>query len=420
MTSQKFDSLTLSNGLTVVVQTMPGVQSAALTLMVPAGASCDRPGQSGCAAVLAEMLPRGAGPYSARDLSSAMDNLGLQRSVSCGIGYLTVTAATTADRLTDSIPLLAALLLKPHLSEEEFGPARELALQTLHSIEDEPRQRLSQQLRKCSYPSPWGNSAEGEFDGLRRLTVQDVRSHFRRHVLPGGSVLGIAGNIAVADVQRTLEESFQDWNSVSTDELVLGPPEPSPHHVEHDSAQTHIGLAWDCVPYSHPQYFEAWAAISLLSGGSSSRLFTEVREKRGLCYAVSASINTQKDRARVFGYAGTTNDRAQETLDVMVAEICRLHKNITNEELQRCKARAKSSLIMQQESTMSRSSSLARDTLFLNRVRTLQEVREAIDSLTVERVRDHIVQHAPESMVLCTIGPEPLNTDCLDRLSVHV
>jgi predicted Zn-dependent peptidase len=144
-----------------------------------------------------------------------------------------------------------------------------------------------------------------------------------------------------------------------------------------------------------------------------------VREKRGLCYAVSASINTQKDLARVFGYAGTTNDRAQETLDVMVGEISCLHEDIQPEELQRCKARAKSSLIMQQESTMSRSGSLARDTLFLGRIRTLQEVRDAIDGLTVERVRDYIVEFAPRSMVLCTIGPDELNTDCLKRLEAH-
>lgn len=419
MTLQKFDSFSLPNGLTVVVQTMPGVQSAALTLMTPAGASRDHAGKSGVAAVLAEMLPRGAGSKSARELSSALDNLGLQRSVSCGIGYMTVSAATTADRLPTAIPLLGDMILQPHLSDEEFGPARELALQTLHSIDDEPRQRLGQRLRKCSYPAPLGNSAEGEFEDLQQMTVQDVRDHFTNFVRPGQAVLGIAGNITVADVKDAIEQSFGEWTDEPVSTIELTEPEPTPDHTQHDSAQTHIGIAWDCVPYSHDRYFEAWAAISLLSGGSSSRLFTEVREKRGLCYAVSASINTQKDLARVFGYAGTTNDRAQETLDVMVGEISRLHEDIRPEELQRCKARAKSSLIMQQESTMSRSGSLARDTLFLGRVRTLQEVRDAIDDLTVERVRDYIVEFAPRSMVLCTIGPDELNTDCLKQLEAH-
>ena len=150
----------------------------------------------------------------------------------------------------------------------------------------------------------------------------------------------------------------------------------------------------------------------------SSRLFTEVREKRGLCYAISASINTQKEQARVFAYAGSTNERAQETLDVMVAEIRKLHEDITEEELDRCKARAKSTLIMQQESTMSRASSIARDSLYLGRVMELQEIRSRIDSLTPTQVRDFAVEHAPRSMVLVTIGPEALDPECVQAPAV--
>jgi predicted Zn-dependent peptidase len=117
-------------------------------------------------------------------------------------------------------------------------------------------------------------------------------------------------------------------------------------------------------------------------------LFTEVRERRGLCYAISASLSTLRDEGRVFAYAGTTTERAQETLDVTVAEILRLHEGITEDELQRCKARAKSSLIMQQESTTSRASSLARDMYHLNRVVTLDEINARINALTTEQVRE--------------------------------
>lgn len=145
----------------------------------------------------------------------------------------------------------------------------------------------------------------------------------------------------------------------------------------------------------------------------SSRLFTEVRERRGLCYAISASLSTLRDEGRVMAYAGTTSERAQETLEVTVAEILRLHEGITEEELQRCKARAKSSLIMQQESTSSRASSLARDMYLLDRVVTLDEIHRRIDSLTVEQVRQFVVDHMPKSMVLVTIGPQPLAPNCV-------
>ena len=420
MSNQQFESFQLNNGLRVVVQPMPGLQSAALTLMTPAGAVHDVSGKSGTTAILAEMFTRGAGEMSARELSSAMDNLGLQRSVSGGVGYLTFSTATTADRITDAIPLIAKMVLQPRLTDEEFAPARELVFQTLNSLEDEPKQRLGHLLRRCSYAAPWGNPAEGSLADLESISLKDVAQHYEGHVLPNEAVIGVAGNVDAAKIHEAVARAFDEWKSGTPSSIQVDAAEPSPKHIEHDSAQTHIGLAWDTVPYKHDRYFEAWAAISLLSGGMSSRLFTEVREKRGLCYAVSASINTQRDQARVFGYAGTTNERAQETLDVMVAEIRRLHEDITDAELQRCKARAKSSLIMQQESTMARSSSLARDTLYLGYQRKLEDVRSAIDGLTVEKVREFVVESAPTAMVLCTIGPDALNPDCVSAPGVTV
>lgn len=413
MTNQQFDTCTLDNGLRVVVQSMPGMQSAALTLMIPAGSVYDPVGKSGSTAILSEMLTRGAGDLSARELSSAFDNIGLQRGVSGGVGYLTVSAATTADRILEAVPLLAKMLLQPHLTEENFTPARELVYQALNALEDEPKQRLGHYLRRCSYPTPFSNPSEGTIEDLSDITVSDIQEHYDSLILPNDAVLGIAGNVNAAEVHSALSEAFAGWKPGTVPTLVAGDVAPSPLHITHDSAQTHIGIAWDTVPYIHDRYFEAWATVSLLSGGMSSRLFTEVREKRGLCYAISASINTQKERARVFGYAGTTTERAQETLDVMVAEIRRIHEGITEAELERCKARAKSTLIMQQESTMSRSGSLARDTLFLGRVRTMQEIRDMLDALTVDQVRDFAMEFAPKSMALVTIGPEPLDPTCV-------
>lgn len=415
MTDQQFESLTLPNGLRVVVQTMTGVQSAAATLMSPAGACRDQQGKFGTAAILAEMLPRGAGDLSTRQLSSVMDNLGLQRSVGAGVGYMTLSAATTADRLAEAVPFLANMLLKPHLSDEQFEPARELVVQSLMAIEDDPRQKLGGLLRQCSYPAPFGNPPDGHLNDIPNITVEEIRQHHASYMQPSASVLGFAGNVTMAQLQPVIEEFFNDWQNNDVPDLHLGGTAASPLHIEHDSAQTNIGLAWDSVPYPDDRYYEAWATVSLLSGGMSSRLFTEVREKRGLCYAINASINTQKEQARVFGYAGTTNERAQETLDVMVAEIGRLAEDISEEELDRCKARAKSGLIMQQESTMSRSGSLARDMLFMDRIVELNEVRSKIDALTVRQVTDFALEYAPKSMALVTIGPEALNSDCLPK-----
>ena len=406
----------LPNGLLVLFEPMTDVQSASLSLLLPAGGTRDLPGRCGTASVLSEMFNRGADGFSAREFCAALDNLGLQRSIQTGSAHITVSAATTADRLLSCLPLLARMVRHPHLAHEEFEPARDLVAQGLLAIEDEPRQKLGKLLRQYSYPAPWGNSAEGELEDLERITVDDIRRHFHSFVTPTQAILGIAGNLELAALEDAIHNAFADWSGPAVPEVISEAPPASPFHLPHESAQTHIGLAWDTVTYRDEHYYEAWAAVSLLSGGMSSRLFTEVREKRGLCYAISASLSTLRDRACVMAYAGTTTERAQETLDVTVAEILRLHENITEDELQRCRARAKSSLIMQQESTSSRASSLARDLYLLGRVVTLEEIHRRIDSLSVERVRQFIVDHAPKSMVLVTIGPQELNPSAVISL----
>lgn len=414
--SQQIESFRLSNGLTVLIEKMPDVQSAAMTLLIPSGCVRDLPGKCGTASILTEMFPRGAGGYSARDYCSRLDNLGLQRNISVGTSHITFTAATTADRLCESLREFSRMILTPHLSDDDFEPARDLVAQSLTAMEDEPRQRLGKALRQHSFPSPWGNSAEGELSDLPQISIQDIRRHFDGLIRPNEAILGIAGNVDSVEVCRTISMIFDDWSPGELPSVVNGSrPDPF-YHMTHDSTQTHIGLSWSSVPYHDARYYEAWAAVSLLSGGSSSRLFTEVREKRGLCYAISASLNTLKEEGRVFAYAGTTNERAQETLDVMVAEILRLHEGITDDELQRCKARAKSALIMQQESTTARASSMARDHYHLGRVVTLDEVNARIDGLTVKGVRDFAAEFAPREMVLVTIGPQAPDTTCVRSL----
>ena len=149
--------------------------------------------------------------------------------------------------------------------------------------------------------------------------------------------------------------------------------------------------------------------MAILGGYSSARLFTEVREKRGLCYSVYASYEGQRDRAAVLCYAGTSADRAQQTLDVMLAEIDRLGRDgVDAEELETMRAGLKSSLIMAQESSMSRSGSLASDWYFLGRVRPLEEISAALDALTPESVSDYAagLARTSDDLTILTLGPD--------------
>jgi predicted Zn-dependent peptidase len=140
----------------------------------------------------------------------------------------------------------------------------------------------------------------------------------------------------------------------------------------------------------------------------SSRLFTEIREKEGLCYAVWSTYQTLKDRASVISYAGSRNDNAQRTLDLLLRELRRLPEGIEAEEVERVQAGLKSSLIMQQESTSSRAGALASDWYYLGRVRDFEEIQAAIDGLTPERIVQHLRRFPPDNFTIVTLGPKPL------------
>lgn len=403
-------SRTLDNGLVVVVEPMDGVQSAAFSFLVPAGSVFDLPGKNAAASVLCEMLPRGAGGRDSRALSGALDDLGVQRDEGVSPAHLSLSGAMIAENLAPALRLYRDLLRDPHLPEDEFEPAAAGVAQTIRGNDDEPRQKVVTELRARCFETPWGLPTDGTLAGLESLTHADVVAQQRACVRPNGTILGIAGAVDAERVLDLVADLFGDWSAVAEPVVIAGPRGVKRDHIEHDSTQTHIGIAYDAIPYNHRDYYAAWAAVGVLSGGMSARLFTEVREKRGLCYAVSASLTSLKHAGEVLCYAGTTNERAQQTLDVTLAELRRLGDGIGDDELDRCKAGAKSSLIMQQESTRSRAGSLARDWHHLGRVRPVAEVRTEIESLTTARVLDYVHAHPAGDVTVLTLGPQPLAT----------
>lgn len=399
----------LPNGLTVVIEPMSDVQSAAFAFLVPGGSAFDPVGQNGTASVLSDWITRGAGELDSRELSNALDSLGVQHSEATGLNHLSFTAATLGENIPAALRLFADILRRPQLLDEEFEGAIAGIEQSLRAIEDEPQRKVIIELRRRCYDAPWGLPTEGNLADLPNISPQSVRAHYERCCRPNGAILGIAGQVDRDQILEVVAEALGDWTTKPDSTLATGPRGERIGHIHHDSTQTHIGIAYDSVEYAHPDYYKAWAAVGVLSGGMSARLFTEVREKRGLCYSVNASLNSLKHEGRVLCYAGTTTERAQETLDVTLRELVRLGDGIEQHELDRCKARAKSSLIMQQESTTSRATSIARDWHFLKRVQTLDDIRRDIDALTVENVLGFVHSHPARDFTVLTIGPNPLN-----------
>jgi predicted Zn-dependent peptidase len=188
------------------------------------------------------------------------------------------------------------------------------------------------------------------------------------------------------------------------------PGGPRRDHILRETQQIQIAMAYPAATVDSPDYYRARAAAAILGGYSSARLFTEVRERRGLCYSVYSSYEGQPDRAAMLCYAGTSADRAQQTLDVMLTEIEQLGRGgVAPDELETMRAGLKSSLIMAQESSMSRSGALAADWYFLGRVRSLEEIAAELDALTPASVSEYAAGLAhPRERTILTLGPAAL------------
>lgn len=397
------------NGLVLVAEPVMALESAAFSFLVPAGCCYDCDDRLGLGALTCEMTLRGAGARDSHAFVRDLENLGVERSESVAVEHATFAGATLATSLADALPIYADMLRAPHLPPDQLEAGRMVALQELRAIEDEPSQKVMLELRRRQYPEPWGRSSQGCRDALEAISIDEIQQHFARVYRPNGTVLGVAGRFEWARLKDLVGRLLGDWPPVDLAAPTEGLLPDRQAHVPYESTQTQIGIAYDSVPYRHPDYFPAWASVGVLSGGMSSRLFTEVREKRGLCYSVYASLYTQRDRASVFCYAGTTVERAQETLDVTIRELVRLAEGVDAAELGRLKARIKSALIMQQESSSTRSGAIARDWYHLGRVRTLDELGRLVDDLSCESINAFLADHPPGDFTVVTVGPQPLD-----------
>lgn len=401
-------SHTFPNGLVLIAEPMQSVESVAFTIRVPSGTAVEPAGRGGLSAMTCELLLRGAGPRDNRAFVNDLDNLGVERGESVSDAHVVLRGATLAKNLAPALQIYADVLRRPRLPDDQLEPCRLTALHELAAVEDEPAHKVMLELRRRHFPDPWGRPSQGEQAALESISLEEIQRFYSQLYRPNGTIVGVAGKFDWQALKDQVGGLLADWPTLDKPALDERPPAEPRAHLHHESNQTQIGIAYPSVPYHDPNYYVASAAVGVLGDGMSSRLFTEVREKRGLCYSVYASHATLLDRGSVLCYAGTSAERAQETLDVTLRELVRLAEGIEAGELDRLKARIKSSLIMQQESSSARSALLTRDWYYLGRVRTLDEVERIVDELSAERINQYLAGHRPGQFTIVTLGPKPL------------
>jgi predicted Zn-dependent peptidase len=406
--TEPIEQIRLNSGLNVIVQPVEHVESASFTFLLPGGSALLPDGCCGAAAVLNDWLFRGAGPYNSRRLIDALDSLGLHRQSGASPDYLSYGGSLESGNLFKALELYADILLRPHLDSALFEPSRQLALQELEALEDDPPSKVSLCLYERFYPDPLGRPPLGKEEDLRRLTPEQTRQVKSRLFNWSGAVLAVVGKIHTDALLSRVESLFGQTPPSKSDQFSLRPPAGGYQHIPNPGAQVHIGFMTEVPPFGSPLSYQILAVSAIFGGGMSSRLFTEVREKRGLCYAVGTRYHSLRSRAGLVGYTGTTPDKADETLAVILSEFQRLRNGVTEDELSRARTGLKSTMIMQNESTAATAFRLAADKFFLNRIRPLEEIRQAIESLTPQSVQEFLDGPFLKQFTFVSLGPKPL------------
>jgi predicted Zn-dependent peptidase len=405
---EQLDKYVLKNGMVILGEPMEAVKSVAFDFMLPAGAALLPQGCCGGGNVIADWIFRGAGGKNSRQLGDALDGLGLHRAESVGSSHINIGAALEADNLAQALDLYSDIICRPRLEEDQFELARQLAIDEVHALDDEPRQKVMLKLREQFYPTPLGRNTVGNIDELKEMAAEKTREIVKNNFNLSRTIFSVAGKYDFDAICRQMENLFGNGEHKALAQITLGPRAGGYAHINSNSAQVHIGMMTETVKLTDDDYYNARMAVSVLSGGMSARLFTEVREKRGLCYAVGARYHSLKEAAGIMCYAGTTPDKAQDTLDCIIGEFNRLREGISQEEIERAKVGLKSALILQSESSSSRAGAIGSDYYMLDRVRSLDEIKNKIESINVDSVLGFLHKNKFEDFTVATIGPREL------------
>jgi predicted Zn-dependent peptidase len=400
---------TFANGLQMVGQRMPSLASVTFGIQVAAGLR-DEPAEcGGLTHLLSDMLFQGTKHRDVRQLTDDFEAIGARRGGETGTEFARYSAQIVGNRFERALELLADVLLFPTFPEAEFEQMRAVQLQEIRRRDDEPMRRIFDLVRERFYAgTSLGRRALGTKESVEALTPKRLRDFWRARYHASGALLALAGNFDWDEAVGLVERYLGGWSGEAPASPVETPhPETGVNIELHEGNQEHIGMAYPFPTYGDPDYYAASVATEILGGGMTSRLFREVREKRGLVYSVGAMFAPNGIFGAGYIYGGTTPEKAHETVRVVLDELRRLQaEGVTADELERAKVQLKSELVMRGESSAARMGALARAWWFEGRLITIQELKAAVDGVTQEQILTLLKRFPPTApLVIGAIGP---------------
>lgn len=398
----------LNNGLQVLGQQIPGVESAAAMFWVKTGARDESPAEGGVSHFLEHMAFKRTETRTGEDINREFEEIGAENNAFTWLEMTAFHSRALGDRLEHMIDLLADLT-HPVLDDSDFQQERQVILEEIARHNDQPYSVIMEQFFRTFYPGqPLGTPTLGTTETIEAMTVEDMRSYWQRRYGANNMVFSVAGNFDWNSVLEQLERLTVAWSQVAVDPSPPGRPAAATSVVVADDRwnQEHLVIGIPSIAQGDRHYYAAAVMANLLGDDTGSRLFWSINQS-GLADQVGASVFTFADTGALFAIAITDPEQAPRTLAAVRAELEALQTGpIHEDELVRAKMKLLTSTVIEGESTRARMMGLTDSWLAHARLETLEEVQTAIDAVTVEDIKELLERYPlTEGQVLAALGP---------------
>ncbi len=396
----------LPSGLTVASDAMPGTATVSLGAWVGAGTRHESPDVNGIAHLLEHMAFKGTERRTAQDIAEEIEAVGGHLNAYTSRENTAFYAKVLAEDADLALDIVADILQHPTFLEDELERERAVVLQEIGQANDTPDDIVFDHFQETAYPAQaLGRPVLGESATVAGLSSTALRDYMQSHYGPSQMILAAAGDVDHEHFVGQVAEAFQD-SAFSTNGLT----EPAAYRggerrEERDLEQVHLLLGFDAPGYLDDDYYALSLLSMLFGGGMSSRLFQEVREKRGLVYSVYSFHSAFLDGGLFGIYAGTGEAEVAELVPVICDEMTKLQGGIEAEELVRARAQVKASLLMSRESSAARAEHLAQQLLIYSRSIPVSEVLEKIAAVTLDDLQRVGAKLLGSPPTVTAIGP---------------
>jgi predicted Zn-dependent peptidase len=378
---------TLSNGLNIATRTMPGAETAAVSLHAEIGSRHEPAPINGIAHLFEHMVFKGAGGRSAREISEAIEDVGGELNASTDRDSTVFTASILPEHMALALELIADLIQRPHFEPAELEREKDVVLQELGEARDTPNDIIFDDLHLAAFAEqPIGRSVLGDEASIEAIQIADLKG-WRDRYRCGGLCLVAAGKVDHDQVVGLAEALFSDLpaGDVEAPEAArfTGGSRVGRGHGD----QAHLALGFDVPALLHPDAYAARLFADIAGGGASSRLFQQLREERGLAYSVWASFQPWRDCGLVSVYAATARNQSAAAAQLVEQVLSDTASTATPRELARVKTQAKAALLMWLESPWGQANYLARQIATYGRLVEPSEIVARIDSVSLDEVR---------------------------------